>query len=121
LGVIVSDSNGHNIDGRAGSFFCRTPSVAEAFAVLNAVNMAQNMNTQVLIKSDCREVTEALSRPLDECPWEIVAIVADIVQITKGCPHIRIKHCRRSEVSQAHKIANLVRVGLLLPNWLANM
>ncbi|CAN1187161.1 hypothetical protein LINPERHAP2_LOCUS38573 [Linum perenne] len=121
LGVIVSDSNGHNIDGRAGFFFCRTPSVAEAFAVLNAAQMAQNLNTRVLIKSDCHEVTEAISKPLEECPWEITAIIADIVQITQSYPHITIKHCRRTEVSQAHKIANLVRVGLLLPNWLANM
>ncbi|CAN1169345.1 hypothetical protein LINPERHAP2_LOCUS28375 [Linum perenne] len=121
LGVIVSDPNGHIIDGRAGSFFCRTPSVAEAFAVLNTVKLAQNLNMQVLIKSDCREVIDALSKPLEECPWEITAIIADIVEITQGWPQIKIKHCRRTEVSQAHRIANLVRVGLLLPNWLANM
>ncbi|CAN1269326.1 LINE-1 retrotransposable element ORF2 protein [Linum perenne] len=119
IGVIAFDSEGHAFDGRAGSLFCRTPSVAEAYAVLAAVQMAKEMGREVQIMSDCIEVTNAVQCPQEDWPWEIGAIIADITIILQEHPNISVIHCRRTGVSKAHEIANRARQGSLFQNWLA--
>ncbi|CAN1170982.1 hypothetical protein LINPERHAP2_LOCUS29301, partial [Linum perenne] len=121
VGVIVFDSEGHAIDGRAGQLFCRTPSVAEAYAVLTAVQVARDMNMQVVVKTDCLEVVQAMKAPRDERPWEIAAVIANIDAIIQMNPHIMVVHCKRTEISRAHDVANRARLGTLVPNWCANM
>ncbi|CAN1296474.1 Putative ribonuclease H protein At1g65750 [Linum perenne] len=121
VGIILFDSEGHAIDGRAGSFFCRTPSVAEAVAVSIAVQMANETGRQVQILSDCLEVVNALKAPADEWPWEIGAIIADIMTVLQGNNNISVNHCRRSGLRAAHNTANQARLGFLLPNWVANL
>ncbi|CAN1162854.1 hypothetical protein LINPERHAP2_LOCUS24702 [Linum perenne] len=121
VGIILFDSEGHTIDGRAGSLFCRTPSVAEAVAVLMAVQLANDTGGHVRVLSDCVEVVNAIKAPPDDWPWEIGAIIADIMTILQSNENIVVNHCRRTEVSLAHNTANRARLGILLPNWIANL
>ncbi|CAN1189079.1 hypothetical protein LINPERHAP2_LOCUS39703 [Linum perenne] len=121
LGVVAINSEGHAADGRAGAFFCRTPCVAEAYAVLTAARMASDLGGQVVIKSDCLEVVNAVRGPPEERPWEIGAIIADIDSILQTNPGVHLTHCQRNEVAMAHNTANKARLEILLPNWLANM
>ncbi|CAN1829772.1 LINE-1 retrotransposable element ORF2 protein [Linum perenne] len=121
LGVIMMNSDGHKIDGMAGSFFCRTPGVAEAYAILAAVRMASREGEHIIVKSDCLEVINTLNTQRPEWPWEYEAIVADIKDLLHRFPMISVRHCRRAEVRIAHNIANQARMGILLPNWLTDL
>ncbi|CAN1325525.1 LINE-1 reverse transcriptase homolog [Linum perenne] len=120
IGVVMFASEGHKIDGTAGHFFCRTPGVAEAYAILAAARMASRENEHVIIKSDCLEVINALATR-SEWPWEYAAIIDDIRTILQSTTMISVTHCKRSEIGVAHNIANRARMGLLLPNWLAEL
>ncbi|CAN1182130.1 hypothetical protein LINPERPRIM_LOCUS40687 [Linum perenne] len=83
--------------------------------------MAINLDRTVMIKSDCVEVVNAVNGQETEWPWEFSAIAADIVGILRNHTNVRVIHCRRAEVTQAHNNANRARLGLLMPNWLANL
>ncbi|CAN1173059.1 hypothetical protein LINPERHAP2_LOCUS30440 [Linum perenne] len=113
----MMDSDGHKIDGTVGFFFCRTPGVAEAYAILAAVRMASRESEPITIKSDCLEVINTLETQRSEWPWEYEAIIADIKTLLQNSPMVSILHCRRAEISIAHNLANQARMGLLSPGW----
>ncbi|CAN1142947.1 hypothetical protein LINPERHAP2_LOCUS13355, partial [Linum perenne] len=121
IGVIMFNSEGHAIDGVAGSFFCRAPIVAEAYALLSAVRLACRENLSAIILSDCQQLTSALRGHHSSWPWECSAIIADIVLLLSSNPCIEVSHCRRTEVKLADNVANLARRGILLPGWLSAM
>ncbi|CAN1172335.1 hypothetical protein LINPERHAP2_LOCUS30110 [Linum perenne] len=101
--------------------FCKTPSVGEAYVVLDVVKMVREFEGQVLVKSDCLEVVNALRDLQANWPWEHAAVLADILHILQRNPGISITHYRRTEVTKAHNIANQARLGTLLPNWMENI
>ncbi|CAN1134540.1 hypothetical protein LINPERHAP2_LOCUS8324 [Linum perenne] len=117
----MMDSDGHIIDGTAGSFFCRTPGVAEAYAILTAAQLARREDEPITIKSDCLEVIKAISSPRRDWPWEYAPIIADITHFIQQATGISIVKGSRAEVSRAHDIANRARLGTLLPNWMCNL
>ncbi|CAN1153485.1 hypothetical protein LINPERHAP2_LOCUS19438 [Linum perenne] len=115
------NSEGHKLDEMAGSFFCRTLGVAEAYAILAAVRMASREGEPIIIKSDCLEVINTLNTQRLDWPWEYEAIVADIKDLLQRHPMISVTYCRRAEVRIAHNVANLARLGRLMPNWLFDL
>ncbi|CAN0845860.1 hypothetical protein LINGRAHAP2_LOCUS4226 [Linum grandiflorum] len=51
-GVVLFNSNGIAIDGRAGRLFCKEPLVAEAWAIFTAVRLASSLVGTINILSD---------------------------------------------------------------------
>ncbi|CAN1255029.1 Putative ribonuclease H protein At1g65750 [Linum perenne] len=51
-GVVVSNSHGQVCDGRSGTFLCSSAMMAEAKAILEAINLAASRQVSTLILSD---------------------------------------------------------------------
>ncbi|CAN0912425.1 hypothetical protein LINGRAPRIM_LOCUS684 [Linum grandiflorum] len=77
--VICVNPEGHVVDGMAGRFFFRTPSVAEAKAVLAACILASREEGRCDVWSDCKEVVDACYPGIKDCPWEFAAVVVVVV------------------------------------------
>ncbi|CAN1140827.1 Putative ribonuclease H protein At1g65750 [Linum perenne] len=116
--AVLLSTNGNVIDGKAGSFFCRTSICAEATALLNAVNLALLYPYPTVIFSDCRVVVEALRSPHHQWPWECEATLAYISDTLLTAHWIEIQHCRRQFVHKVDRVAKLSRDNLLPPNWM---
>ncbi|CAN1140139.1 Putative ribonuclease H protein At1g65750 [Linum perenne] len=71
-GMVISNSAGQIVDGKAGTFFCDSPRVSEAKALLEATKMAKSINSNGLfiIFSDCQELVSAINGPKHRWPWE---------------------------------------------------
>ncbi|CAN1788506.1 LINE-1 retrotransposable element ORF2 protein, partial [Linum perenne] len=119
--VIMYDTAGTVVDGRAGQLFCRAPICAEATAVLHAVLLARLSPTPAIVYTDCLQVTNALKGSPSEWPWDCSAILASIAEALQGTNWISIKHCRRQFTSIADKVAKLIRDNKLPPDWLETL
>ncbi|CAN1156484.1 hypothetical protein LINPERPRIM_LOCUS20230 [Linum perenne] len=107
------NTDGKVIDGKAGSFLCRTPTCAKATALYHAVNIALLYPYPTIIYSDCRIVVDALITSHDQWPWDCDAILAKITDVLMEAPWIEIRHCNRRFVQQVDRIARLSRDDLL--------
>ncbi|CAN0911289.1 hypothetical protein LINGRAHAP2_LOCUS26761 [Linum grandiflorum] len=80
IGVIMLNTDGGVVDGRAGRFVCRAPICAEAAAVLHAISLAMRSSRPAVILTDCQVLTTAICNPPHRWSWECAALVATIVQ-----------------------------------------
>ncbi|CAN0913991.1 hypothetical protein LINGRAHAP2_LOCUS28270 [Linum grandiflorum] len=58
--IIISDTEGHIIDGKAGSFLCNSAIAAEAVAMLHSINYASSSDTTTIVKTDCQTLAKAI-------------------------------------------------------------
>ncbi|CAN1144888.1 hypothetical protein LINPERPRIM_LOCUS16881 [Linum perenne] len=112
------DANGNVIDGRAGSFVCRSPVCAEAITLLHVVNLDKQDTSPITIFSDYATVCESLRKPPDSWPWECEATLASIINVLESVNWITIQQCKRQFVSKAVLVARLARDNNLLLIWL---
>ncbi|CAN1140691.1 hypothetical protein LINPERHAP2_LOCUS12012 [Linum perenne] len=103
------DNEGRVVDGRARSFFCGAPICAEATTLLAAVELATRFNVRTVIMSDCLTLTKALEDQPDQCPWEVVAVLACISHLLRNAADISIVHVGRNEVRDADHLAKRSR------------
>ncbi|XP_028055444.1 uncharacterized protein LOC114259611 [Camellia sinensis] len=81
--AILSDSEGHFIDGVVTSFFSATALQAEAYAVRLACCLAQlNRLSTAEFENDNQELIK-LCVPETVPPWEIMAVVVDVRSFAK--------------------------------------
>ncbi|CAN1152727.1 hypothetical protein LINPERPRIM_LOCUS29110 [Linum perenne] len=118
-GVVMTDAEGRILDGRARSFFCRSPLGAEAEALLAAVELAGDNNCGTVILTDSQILYTSLYNPQDQWPWEIAATLARIHYALARTHNTTIMKADRSEVQQADHIARLMRDDVLPTNWLS--
>ncbi|CAN1828501.1 Putative ribonuclease H protein At1g65750 [Linum perenne] len=116
-GVIVYDSEGRVVDGRARSFFCRAPICAEALAVLEAVQIAFLEQGDIVIFTDSKTIVSALDRQYEEWPWEVAGFIAQIKQWLTARSNIQIRWVNRQVISEVDRIAKMARDNCLPPNW----
>ncbi|CAN0839089.1 hypothetical protein LINGRAHAP2_LOCUS2482 [Linum grandiflorum] len=121
FGVLSVNPEGQVVDGVAGRFFCRTPIVAEAQAVLAGCVLASREEGRADVWSDCREVVVACNSAMEESPWECSAIIASIQGILRTAPLIQVRHCKRQFVAAADAVARKARDGSLRVDWLSFM
>ncbi|CAN1185218.1 hypothetical protein LINPERPRIM_LOCUS39099 [Linum perenne] len=115
----MTDAQGRILDGRAGSFFCRSPIGAEAEALLAAVEMAGTDNSGTTILTDSQILFQSLFTPHDQWPWEIAATVARIHIALERTQNVEIRKAERSEVQRADRVARMMRDGVLPTDWLS--
>ncbi|CAN1762202.1 hypothetical protein LINPERHAP1_LOCUS8254 [Linum perenne] len=108
-------------DGRAGSFFCRSPIGAEAEVLLAAVEMAGSDPSGTLILTDSQLVFQCLSSQHDQWPWEISATMAKIKHVLDRTRNVQILKVDQSEVRQVDRVAKMMRDDVLPTNGLYNL
>ncbi|CAN1160049.1 hypothetical protein LINPERHAP2_LOCUS23075 [Linum perenne] len=106
FGVILFDSEGRVVDGRARKFFCRASICAEIWA---ALELAVKEENSITIYSDCQILTKAIHDQPDQWPWEAASILALITQLLTNHTGISIIHVGRNEVHGADHIAKMAR------------
>ncbi|CAN0903846.1 hypothetical protein LINGRAHAP2_LOCUS22759 [Linum grandiflorum] len=120
-GLLLYNSTGFVIDGRAGRLFCKESIVAEAWALLMAIRLATDLIGTINILSDCKVLVQALSIPSDQWPWSCAALLAEIVAGLSSMPSASISFCHRSRLDSVDRVAKSARDGTLLPRWLLDM
>ncbi|CAN0858069.1 hypothetical protein LINGRAHAP2_LOCUS7063 [Linum grandiflorum] len=115
------NSNGIPVDGRAGSTFCRAPFVAEAAALLAAVQLAGNTTHPTLILSDCSPLIASLNVAPHLWPWEGASLIAAITDLLSRYHWVEVQQCSKSVLKAADFIAKKARSGVLEPNWLSSL
>ncbi|CAN1135840.1 hypothetical protein LINPERHAP2_LOCUS42260 [Linum perenne] len=115
------NSEGQVVDGRADTLFCRAAIVAEAKAILTAVEMVRTETDICVIISDCKALVDAIHSPPPRWPWECHSIIAAIREITDAAPAIGIFWQRRELLRDADKIARMAREDSLPTDWLTDL
>ncbi|CAN0923137.1 hypothetical protein LINGRAHAP2_LOCUS33423, partial [Linum grandiflorum] len=71
--VIVKDSQGRVCNGVSGQVLYSSPIMAEAKALLTAVEFAEDFGLRTIIKSDCLTLILALNGRMEVWPWQCYA------------------------------------------------
>ncbi|CAN1784919.1 Putative ribonuclease H protein At1g65750 [Linum perenne] len=120
-GVIVYDSEGRVVDGRARSFFCRAPICAEALGILAAVHIATSDDSSAIILTDSMIMVTALGNEEGDWPWEVAGFLAQIKQQLDARPNVVIKWVNREVISKVDSIAKLARDNRLPFDWIQHL
>ncbi|CAN1161617.1 hypothetical protein LINPERHAP2_LOCUS24030 [Linum perenne] len=121
IGVIVYDSEGRVVDGRARSFFCRAPICAKAIAILEALHMGRGEQRTTQVITDCMALTSALQNNEDAWPWKAAATLARIKQMLEANPQVHLRYVPRTEVHTADRIAKMAHDDRLPLDWLSDI
>ncbi|CAN1292760.1 hypothetical protein LINPERPRIM_LOCUS21725 [Linum perenne] len=116
-GIIVYDSEGRVVDGRARSFFCRAPLCAEALVILEALQIAASDQVDTIVLTDSKSIVLALENHKDDWPWEAASFIAQIKQVMETSSNIHVIWVRRDEIREADRVAKLARDNRLPLNW----
>ncbi|CAN1791002.1 hypothetical protein LINPERHAP1_LOCUS19079 [Linum perenne] len=114
----MTNTEGRILDGRAGSFFCRSPIGAEAEGLLAAVELAGTDPCGTVIFTDSQTVHRCLFTRHDQWPWEIASTIAKIHHALAAARNVTVMKVDRSEVVLADRVAKMMRDGILQANWL---
>ncbi|CAN1188912.1 hypothetical protein LINPERHAP2_LOCUS39608 [Linum perenne] len=114
----MTDTKGRILDGRARSFFCRSPIGAEAEGLLAAVELVGVEPSGTIIYTDSQTVYQCLFSQHDQWPWEIASTVAKIHHALAGARNVQVKKVDRIEVKLADRVAKMMRDGVFPTNWL---
>ncbi|CAN1166445.1 hypothetical protein LINPERPRIM_LOCUS34267 [Linum perenne] len=110
------DSEGQVVDGKATTTFCRAAIIAEADAVLQAVEMVESESDTCVIISDCKTLVEAINSNPQSWPWECASTIAAIRERMDRAPQIGVYWQMRENVRDADRVARMVRENRLPPN-----
>ncbi|CAN1227539.1 Putative ribonuclease H protein At1g65750 [Linum grandiflorum] len=120
-GIVISNSTGRIVDGRAGTFHCSSAIVAEAYAIKEATIVANQTPGPCRIFSDCKLLIDAISGPKHRWPWRCYALLGSIKELCSNAPHISFHFTPRVCNSRADSIAKSARLGTLLPGWVTSL
>ncbi|CAN1817880.1 LINE-1 retrotransposable element ORF2 protein [Linum perenne] len=116
-GVVVTNAHGQVIEGKAGTLFCSSSMVAEAKALMVAVQCAMSYEGPTIIKSDCLNLVSALRDFRIAWPWECAAWMHSMRRDLEENPRISISFIPRRLNGAADWVANSVRRGILSEDW----
>ncbi|CAN1833195.1 Putative ribonuclease H protein At1g65750 [Linum perenne] len=116
-GVVVINSHGQVIGGKAGSLSCSSSIVAEAKAILVAIQTAVALEGPTIIKSDCLDLVSALRDFRIAWPWECAAWLGIMKQALLENPRISVSFIPRRMNQAADWIANAARRAELPEDW----
>ncbi|CAN1280268.1 hypothetical protein LINPERPRIM_LOCUS17372 [Linum perenne] len=122
-GVIISNSVGVVLDGKAGIFYCNSPIVSEAKAILVATEFAcaRSNNDSVVILSDCQELISALNGPKHRWPWECFGYLGRVSALASLRPNLFFQFIPRKDNVKADWVARNARLGLLHGDWVGTL
>ncbi|CAN1174006.1 hypothetical protein LINPERHAP2_LOCUS31024 [Linum perenne] len=118
-GVVVINAHGHVIDGVAGTLLCSSSIVAEAKAILVAIQAAVSYDGPSVIKSDCLNLVSALRDFRIAWPWECATWLFLMRQTLEENPRISVSFIPRRINRAADWVANSSRRESLPENWRA--
>ncbi|CAN0907190.1 Transposon TX1 uncharacterized 149 kDa protein [Linum grandiflorum] len=120
FGLLISEPDGKVIDGKAGTFYCSTPIVAEAYALKEAAVAGSLYARPCRILSDCLLLIKAINGPKHRWPWQCMAVLECIDLIKRGPNPPSFHFIPRAANSKADYIAKAARAGSLLPGWMCS-
>uniref|UniRef100_A0A2N9G129 RNase H type-1 domain-containing protein n=1 Tax=Fagus sylvatica TaxID=28930 RepID=A0A2N9G129_FAGSY len=86
------------------------PSLAEAFAITWALELAElEMYEHICIQSDAKICVDALTAPIDVCPWKIVSLTSLSLELPNHVTHVLAK------VAISLSLPLAVMISLFLP------
>ncbi|CAN0913424.1 hypothetical protein LINGRAHAP2_LOCUS27918, partial [Linum grandiflorum] len=109
------------IDGKAGTLYCSSAIVAEAYAIKEATKAAIQFSDHCHILSDCKVLIEAISGPKQQWPWQCYALLGSIEGMCSTAPHTSFHFIPQAENARADLVAKTVRLGNLLPGWITSL
>ncbi|CAN0873079.1 hypothetical protein LINGRAHAP2_LOCUS10282 [Linum grandiflorum] len=80
-GVILFNSSGIAIDGRAGRLVCKEPLVAEAWALLVAARLAASLVGSINILSDYKPLLNVVVSPPEFWTWACASLLASVADV----------------------------------------
>ncbi|CAN1181362.1 hypothetical protein LINPERHAP2_LOCUS35339, partial [Linum perenne] len=120
-GVVMTNNHGQVCDGRSGTFFCSSPIVAEAKAILEAVILASERHVSTMVLSDCLTLVNVLNDSLTQRPWECAALLSQIFQKLSDCPWIMISFTPRKSNCKSDWVAKSARRNALPDDWIETL
>ncbi|CAN1763830.1 hypothetical protein LINPERHAP1_LOCUS9003 [Linum perenne] len=89
--VVLYNSSGQILDGKAGTFYCNSPIVLEAKALLEATLLAAAHKVTSTIYSDCLKMVTTINRPKHRWLWECFDYLGRISELLALHPYNSIK------------------------------
>ncbi|CAN1136386.1 hypothetical protein LINPERPRIM_LOCUS21075, partial [Linum perenne] len=83
---------------------CAAPIVAEARALLTAIELAAELGGETCVKTDCLSLVDALRNNPSNWPWQCTAWIHRMSNILKGNPLIRVSFIPRALNGMADSI-----------------
>ncbi|CAN1794536.1 hypothetical protein LINPERHAP1_LOCUS20329 [Linum perenne] len=120
-GIIIMNAEGQVCDGRAGRFFCSSPIVSEARALLEAVTFAALSGARCIIFSDCLTLVASIKALKCKWPWECYGLLGRITDILSSSPSTTVRFIPRKENVLADWVAREARQNRLQPDWLQQL
>ncbi|CAN0919749.1 hypothetical protein LINGRAHAP2_LOCUS31638 [Linum grandiflorum] len=117
-GIIITNSNGHIIDGKAGSFLCNSAIGSEAVAIMHSIEYAKSFGTRTIIRTDCQKLVHAIYDTKHRWPWICHAYLERITTSLKDNPQVIVTFTPRAQNSTADAIAKAARRRTLQVDWL---
>ncbi|CAN1216522.1 hypothetical protein LINPERPRIM_LOCUS638 [Linum perenne] len=105
---------------QAGTFYCNSPIVSEAKALLEASLIAVAKTNPTRILSDCQELINAINGPKHRWPWECFGFIGSILDLVKD-KNIGFFFVPRAQNVKADWIARSARNGLLYGDWASSL
>ncbi|CAN1793057.1 Putative ribonuclease H protein At1g65750 [Linum perenne] len=120
-GVVVYNSEGYVVNGRAGTLNCAAPICAEAKAICVAVDLVKSMPLRSLVLTDSLILSNALAGTEHDWPWQVSAILALISRLLFWNQQVQVCYSPRQTIQAAHKVAIQARDGTLMADWLSSL
>ncbi|CAN1129854.1 Putative ribonuclease H protein At1g65750 [Linum perenne] len=118
-GVVMTNCHGQVCDGRIGTFFCSSAMVAEAKAILEAINLGSSRQVTTLVLSDNSTLVNILNCTTSPWPWECHNIIAQMVRTLMLCPWIEVAYTPRVHNTKADWVAKETRKNSIPENWVS--
>lgn len=116
-GIVIRDEKGVLIGGHTSRFPAFSPIVAEAIAVREAMNLANNCNMgSVFIESNCQVLVRAYRN--ETKVGEITSIISDLKTLSDVNPNLHITWVAREGNKLAHSVAQLGSQNSLSLMWI---
>ncbi|CAL1377137.1 unnamed protein product [Linum trigynum] len=114
FGIVITDSQGHICDGKAGKVICSSPIEVKALSLVEACRFAASDNTPTVIFTDCKSLVDE-----SMWPWRCFGLLSHIKTILRQCHWIHLSFTHRRFNLCADWVARNARCLYLPRDWIS--